>query len=65
MLGSWRDLSQLDIAWFPAMAALQLTALACLWALQRIALKRAAWPDVIDSQLAGNALAKIAPGAGR
>jgi uncharacterized protein (TIRG00374 family) len=64
VLGSWSDLSQLNIAWFPAMAALQGTALACLWALQRIALRRAAWADVIDSQLAGNALAKIAPGGG-
>jgi hypothetical protein len=61
VLGSWSDLSQLNLAWFPAMAALQGIALACLWALQRIALRRAAWRDVIDSQLAGNALAKIAP----
>jgi uncharacterized protein (TIRG00374 family) len=64
VLGSWRDLSQLALAWFPAMAALQGGSLACLWLLQRVALKRAAWPDVIESQLAGNALAKIAPGGG-
>jgi uncharacterized protein (TIRG00374 family) len=64
VLGSWRDLSQLALAWFPAMAALQGAALACLWLLQRVALRRAAWPDVIESQLAGNALAKIAPGGG-
>jgi uncharacterized protein (TIRG00374 family) len=64
VLGSWRDLSQLGLAWFPAMAALQGAALACLWLLQRVALKWAAWPDVIESQLAGNALAKIAPGGG-
>ena len=64
VLGSWSDLSQLNLAWFPAMAALQGIALACLWALQRIALRRAAWRDVIDSQLAGNALAKIAPAGG-
>jgi uncharacterized protein (TIRG00374 family) len=64
VLGSWSDLSQLNLGWFPAMAALQGTALACLWALQRIALRRAAWRDVIDSQLAGNALAKIAPAGG-
>jgi uncharacterized protein (TIRG00374 family) len=64
VLGSWRDLSQLDLVWFPAMAGLQGAALFCLWVLQRVALKRAAWPDVIDSQLAGNALAKIAPAGG-
>jgi uncharacterized protein (TIRG00374 family) len=64
VLGSWRDLSQLALAWFPAMAALQGAGIACLWVLQRVALKTAAWPDVIESQLAGNALAKIAPGGG-
>jgi uncharacterized protein (TIRG00374 family) len=64
VLGSWRDLSQLALGWFPAMAALQGAALACMWVLQRTALKAAAWPDVIDSQLAGNALAKVAPGGG-
>jgi uncharacterized protein (TIRG00374 family) len=64
VLGSWSDLAQLNVAWFPAMAALQCAALACLWALQWIVLRRAAWPDVIDSQLAGNALAKIAPAGG-
>ncbi len=64
VLGSWSNLSQLDRAWFPAMAALQGAALACLWALQRIALEGARWRDVIDSQLAGNALSKIAPAGG-
>jgi uncharacterized protein (TIRG00374 family) len=64
VFGSWSDLSQLNLAWFPAMAALQGAALTCLWALQRIALKRAAWRDVIEAQLAGNALAKVAPAGG-
>jgi uncharacterized protein (TIRG00374 family) len=64
VLGSWRNLSQVAFAWFPAMAALQAAQLACLWVLQRLALKSVAWADVIDSQLAGNALAKIAPGGG-
>src|SRR4051794_32761526 len=49
VLGSWSDLSQLNLAWFPAMAALQGGALACLWALQRIALKSVRWRDVVDS----------------
>ncbi len=63
-LGSWRDLQRINWAWFPAMLALQAGALACLWALQRMALHRAHWGDVVESQLAGNALAKIAPGGG-
>ena len=64
VLGSWRDLERIDRLWFPAMLALQAAALGCLWALQRMALHRARWPDVIESQLAGNALGKIAPAGG-
>lgn len=64
VLGSWRDLERIAWAWFPAMLALQTGGLACLWALQRMALHRARWPDVIESQLAGNALSKVAPAGG-
>ena len=46
------------------MAGLQLASLACLWALQHVALRATRWRPVIASQLAGNALAKIAPGGG-
>jgi uncharacterized protein (TIRG00374 family) len=64
VLGSWEDLDQIDWPWFAAMLVLQAGALACLWALQRLALHRARWADVIESQLAGNALSKIAPAGG-
>ncbi len=64
VLGSWRDLERIDWFWFPAMLVLQAGGLACLWAVQRMALHRARWPDVIESQLAGNALGKIAPAGG-
>jgi uncharacterized protein (TIRG00374 family) len=64
VLGSWRDLQRIDWIWFPVMLALQAAGLACLWALQRMALRRARWHDVIESQLAGNALGKIAPAGG-
>jgi uncharacterized protein (TIRG00374 family) len=46
------------------MAALQAGSLASLWALQRVALQAHRWRPVITSQLAGNALAKVAPGGG-
>ena len=62
--GSWQDLEQISPAWFPAMAALQAAALACMWALQRLALHTQRWRPVIASQLAGNALSKVAPGGG-
>jgi uncharacterized protein (TIRG00374 family) len=64
LLGSWEDLDTLAPAWLAAMVVLQAAALACLWALQHVALRAPSWPAVIASQLAGNALAKIAPGGG-
>jgi uncharacterized protein (TIRG00374 family) len=64
VLGSWDDLDQLAPAWLAAMAVLQAASLACLWELQRTAIHVRAWRPVIASQLAGNALSKIAPGGG-
>ena len=46
------------------MAGLQAASLACVWALQHVALRARRWRPVIASQLAGSALAKIAPGGG-
>jgi uncharacterized protein (TIRG00374 family) len=63
-LGSWRQIERLSLASLALMAALQAASLGCLWALQRVALRGARWQPVIASQLAGNALAKIAPGGG-
>ncbi|HWM12647.1 MAG TPA: lysylphosphatidylglycerol synthase transmembrane domain-containing protein [Solirubrobacteraceae bacterium] len=64
VLGSWEDLDQLSPAWLALMLALQTGALACLWALQYLAMRGPAFRAVVSSQLAGNALAKIAPGGG-
>ena len=64
VLGSWDDLDQLSPAWFALMFALQIASLACLWALQYLAMRGPTFPAVVTSQLAGNALAKIAPGGG-
>lgn len=64
VLGSWNDLDRLSPAWLGLMFALQAGVLACVWALQYLALRGPSWPAVISSQLAGNALAKVAPGGG-
>jgi uncharacterized protein (TIRG00374 family) len=64
VFGSWDDLDELAPGWLAAMAGLQALALACLWALQYLAMRGPSWPAVVSSQLAGNALAKIAPGGG-
>src|SRR5215218_7128144 len=62
--GSWEQITRLSVGWLAAMAALQAGALACMWALQRLSLRGSRWQPVIASQLAGNALAKVAPGGG-
>ncbi len=64
VLGSWQNLGQISLLWFPLLALLQLASLACLWFLQRLTIPRSPWSGIIDSQLAGNALSKIAPGGG-
>jgi uncharacterized protein (TIRG00374 family) len=63
-LGSWHKLSSLTPGWVPAMAALQAASIVCLWWLQRIAMRTRDWYAVGTSQLAGNAMAKVAPGGG-
>ena len=64
VLGSWDDVDDLAPLWLLAMFALQMAATACLWAVQRMSLHKDAWYPVISSQLASNALSKIAPGGG-
>ncbi|MDO8187144.1 lysylphosphatidylglycerol synthase transmembrane domain-containing protein [Conexibacter sp. JD483] len=63
-LGSWRDVRRFEWQWLLAMLVLQGCSLGCLWFLQQLALRPVPIAPVITSQLAGNALAKIAPGGG-
>jgi len=58
------EVVELQPAWLLAMAALQLGSFACLWELQRLALHVRQWKPVIYSQLAANAMTKIAPAGG-
>ncbi len=64
VLSSWDDLGDVEPWWFPVMVALQALGLLCLWYVQRVALHTVEWVPVIYSQLAGNALSKIAPAGG-
>ena len=64
VLGSWREITRFSAGWLLGMLVLQAAAVASLWALQRLALHVRRWRPVIASQLAGNALSKIAPGGG-
>jgi uncharacterized protein (TIRG00374 family) len=63
-LGSWSDIDELAPEWLLAMLGVQAAALFCLWALQRLTLRGPGWHAVVTSQLAGNALSKVAPGGG-
>jgi hypothetical protein len=63
-LGSWEDIKEFAPAWLAVMLLAQTAAIASLWALQHIAIGTGTWSPVISSQLAGNALAKVAPGGG-
>ncbi|HEX4716955.1 MAG TPA: lysylphosphatidylglycerol synthase transmembrane domain-containing protein [Thermoleophilaceae bacterium] len=63
-LASWRDIKRFAPQWLLVMLVAQTAAMACLWALQHIAIGVARWSAVITSQLAGNAMAKVAPGGG-
>ena len=65
VLGSWEDVEKLAPGWLAVMFVAQAAAMAALWALQRLALHTKRWSPVITSQLAGNALAKVAPAAAR
>jgi hypothetical protein len=47
LFSSWKDLGKFGVGWLEAMAALQLATLACLWGLQRVAIRAQTWPPVI------------------
>jgi len=64
VLGSWRDIQKLAPAWLVVMLVMQAAALLSLAALQRTAINVTRWYPVVTSQLAGNALSKVAPGGG-
>jgi uncharacterized protein (TIRG00374 family) len=63
-LSSWQDIDELAPAWLIGMLVLQAASVVSLWAVQLLAIHAAGWYAIATSQLAGNAIAKIAPGGG-
>jgi uncharacterized protein (TIRG00374 family) len=63
-LGSWDDLATIAPAWLAVMAAFQAASFISLWVLQRLAMRVHGWFEVVTSQMAGSALARVAPGGG-
>jgi uncharacterized protein (TIRG00374 family) len=64
LLASWRDLDKLAPKWLLAMTILQAATVVCLWAVQLVALHTRDWYAIATSQLASNAISKVAPGGG-
>jgi uncharacterized protein (TIRG00374 family) len=62
--GSWKQITRFSPWWLLVMFGLQVASTACLWDLQRRALRAPHWKPVIAGQLASNALSNIAPGGG-
>jgi uncharacterized protein (TIRG00374 family) len=64
LLSSWPHLRQVGVGWLALMIVLETGSFACVWLLQRIALRSKRWLPIITSQLAGNAFGRIVPGGG-
>lgn len=62
VFGSFPKLADLSPLWFAAMLLLQVGSYACMWAVQKLALRTEGWGPVITSQLASNAFGRIVPG---
>jgi uncharacterized protein (TIRG00374 family) len=62
VFGAFDRLDQVSPLWFVAMVALQLGSYACIWTVQRLAIRTPHWGPVITSQLASNAFGRIVPG---
>jgi uncharacterized protein (TIRG00374 family) len=62
VFGAFDELDEINPLWFPAMVALQIGSYACLWGIQRLALRTDRWAPVILSQLAANSFGRVVPG---
>jgi hypothetical protein len=62
MLSAWPELLTIHPGWVVVMLAAEAGSFACMWGLQRLALRTTRWFDIATSQLAGNAVSRIVPG---
>jgi len=62
VFGAFDRLDDVSPLWFVAMVALQVGSYACMWAVQRLAIRTRRWGPVITSQLAANAFGRVVPG---
>jgi hypothetical protein len=62
VFGAFDELDQISPLWFVAMVALQIGSYACMWGIQRLAMRTHRWKPVILSQLAANSVGRVVPG---
>src|ERR671916_497842 len=62
VFGAFDELDEINPLWFLAMVALQVASYACMWAIQRLAVRADRWGPVITSQLASNSFGRVVPG---
>ena len=62
VFGAFDRLDDFNPLWFVAMVGLQVGSYACMWGVQKIAVRADHWGPVITSQLASNAFGRVVPG---
>ena len=62
VFGAFDQLGDINPLWFVGMVALQAGSYACMWYVQRLAIRVRRWGPVITSQLASNAFGRVVPG---
>jgi uncharacterized protein (TIRG00374 family) len=62
VFGAFDQLDNISPLWFAGMIALQVGSYACMWAVQRLAIRARHWRPVVTSQLASNAFGRVVPG---
>lgn len=61
VFAAWNNLGKLDPRWLPAIVGAEVASFACIWLLQRLALRGGSWFVVITTHLAGNAFNRVTP----
>jgi uncharacterized protein (TIRG00374 family) len=62
VFGAFDELDEISPLWFPAMIAPQIGSYACIWGIQKLAVRADRWGPVVTSQLASNAFGRVVPG---
>jgi putative heme transporter len=62
VFGAFDELDEISPLWFPVMIALQAGSYACMWGVQKLAVRADRWGPVVTSHLASNAFGRVVPG---